>query len=108
MLGPVGDCWYEDQPLALEVDYVPGHEDWIRDLAAGHPWSYMIGSVHYLSGNWAVDHQDNLAGWKTRDVWEIWAPYFDRLTQAAASGLFDVIDHPDLLPQVRDGETAGL
>ena len=24
--------------LALEVDYLPGHEDWIRQLAARHPW----------------------------------------------------------------------
>jgi histidinol-phosphatase (PHP family) len=82
--------------LALEVDYLPDHEDWIRDLAARHPWDYLIGSVHYLPGNWAVDHPDNLPDWKTRDVWEIWSSYFDRLTKAAASGLFDVIGHPDL------------
>src|ERR1043165_3476473 len=35
--------------LALEVDYLPGHEDWIRELAALHPWDYFIGSAHYLS-----------------------------------------------------------
>src|SRR5438105_888248 len=32
--------------LALEVDYIPGHEGWIRELAARHPWDYFIGSVH--------------------------------------------------------------
>src|SRR5271154_5922156 len=26
--------------LALEVDYLPGHEEWIRDLAGRHPWDY--------------------------------------------------------------------
>ena len=26
-----------DLPLALEVDYLPGHEDWIRELAASLP-----------------------------------------------------------------------
>ena len=31
--------------LALEVDYLPGYEDWIRDLAARHPWDYFIGSA---------------------------------------------------------------
>src|SRR4029079_8447809 len=41
--------------LALEVDYLPGHEDWIRELAARHPWDYLIGSVHYVSDSWAVD-----------------------------------------------------
>src|SRR3989442_2553282 len=24
--------------LALEVDYLPGYEDWIRELAAMYPW----------------------------------------------------------------------
>ena len=33
--------------LSLEVDYLPGHEDWIRDLASRHSWDYFIGSVHY-------------------------------------------------------------
>src|SRR5690348_8621071 len=28
--------------LALEVDYIPGHEDWIRELATRHPWDYFI------------------------------------------------------------------
>src|SRR5205085_8725225 len=23
---------------ALEVDYIPGYEDWVRDLAARHAW----------------------------------------------------------------------
>src|SRR4051812_12962226 len=34
--------------LALEVDYLPGHEEWIRELASRHPWDYLIGSVHYV------------------------------------------------------------
>src|SRR5215831_21005351 len=28
--------------LALEVDYIPGYEDWILELAAKHPWDYFI------------------------------------------------------------------
>src|SRR3954463_12121250 len=41
--------------LALEVDFLPGHEDWIRDLAGRYPWDYLIGSVHYISESWAID-----------------------------------------------------
>src|SRR5437868_6545147 len=37
--------------LSLEVDYIPGHEEWIKSLAARHPWDYLIGSVHYVSGS---------------------------------------------------------
>jgi histidinol-phosphatase (PHP family) len=82
--------------LALEVDYLPGHEDWIRSLAGRHPWDYLIGSVHYVSDNWAVDNPSQLSQWKDRDPFEVWSAYFDRLTQAAQSGLFDIIGHADL------------
>src|SRR5215831_13868862 len=27
--------------LAMEVDFIPGQEGWIRDLAARHPWDYL-------------------------------------------------------------------
>ena len=82
--------------LALEVDYLPGHEDWIRDLAARHPWDYFIGSVHYVSEDWAIDSPFQLSKWKERDTFEVWSVYFDRLTRAAETGLFEIIGHADL------------
>jgi histidinol-phosphatase (PHP family) len=82
--------------LGLEVDYLPGHEDWIRNLASRHPWDYFIGSVHYVSDDWAVDSPFQLAKWKHRDAFEVWSVYFDRLTMAAATGLFEIIGHADL------------
>ena len=82
--------------LALEVDYLPGYEDWIRDLAARHPWDYFIGSVHYVSDSWAIDNPAQLAQWKNREPFEVWTAYLERLTLAAESGLFDIIGHADL------------
>lgn len=82
--------------LALEVDYLPGQEDWIRHLTARHPWDYLIGSVHYVSDSWAIDNPLMLSTWKSRDPFEVWTVYFERLTQAAESGLFDIIGHTDL------------
>ena len=82
--------------LALEVDYLPGHEDWIRELAARHPWDYFIGSVHYVSDSWDIDNPAKLSEWNHRDAFEVWSAYFDRLTMAAESGLFEIIGHADL------------
>jgi|ERR1043166_7000443 histidinol-phosphatase (PHP family) len=82
--------------LALEVDFLPGHEDWIRELAARHPWDYFIGSVHYVSDDWAVDSPQAIGKWKERDAFEVWSVYFDRLTRAAESKLFEIIGHADL------------
>src|ERR1700742_1853405 len=59
--------------LSLEVDYLPGHEDWIRELTARHPWDYLIGSVHYVSDSWAVDNPEMISKWKERDAFEVWS-----------------------------------
>jgi histidinol-phosphatase (PHP family) len=78
------------------MDYLPGREDRTAALLDGHDFDYVVGSVHFL-GELAVDHD----GW---DVWDsgrnadaIWARYFETLAEAARSGLFDVLAHPDLV-----------
>ncbi len=82
--------------LAMEMDYIPGYEDWVRDLAARYPWDYLIGSVHYVSESWALDNPKKLSEWKNRDPIEVWTAYFERLTMAAESDLFEIIGHADL------------
>ena len=82
--------------LGLEVDFIPGHEDWIRELAALYPWDYFMGSVHYVSDSWDVDNPEKLSNWKGRDPYEVWSVYFERLTMAAESKLFEIIGHADL------------
>ena len=82
--------------LALEVDYFPNGEDWIRELAARHPWDYFIGSVHYVSDSWAIDDPQKLSEWKNRNAFEVWQIYFERLAMAAESKLFEIIAHVDL------------
>ena len=79
--------------LGLEVDYIPERQDWIRELAAMHPWDYFLGSVHYL-GEFPVDYRAE--DWKGQDVEGRWREYFDVWAQAARSRLFDSLAHPDL------------
>lgn len=81
---------------ALEVDYLPGAEDWIRELASRYDWDYFIGSVHYIAGGWDIDNPAKLDQWRAREAYDVWREYFDRLTAAAGSGLFQTIGHPDL------------
>jgi histidinol-phosphatase (PHP family) len=82
--------------LGLEVDFLPGHQDWIRWLASRYPWDYFIGSVHYVAEAWAVDNPADISKWKDRDPFEVWSVYFQRLAEAAESGLFEIIAHADL------------
>jgi len=79
--------------LGLEVDFIPGREDWIRELAGMYPWDYFLGSVHFI-GDWPVDMSAEL--WKGQNVDERWRQYFDLWAQAANSKLFDSLSHPDL------------
>jgi histidinol-phosphatase (PHP family) len=82
--------------LAMEVDFIPGQEDYIQELAARHPWDYLIGAVHYVSDAWDLDNPKKISEWKNRDPFEVWTAYFERLTLAAESGLFEIIAHADL------------
>ena len=81
--------------LGLEVDWIAGREEQLAQLIEGRPWDYVIGSVHFVADR-AVDH-DGYDIWESTDPDEVWAGYFRALGDAAASGLFDILAHPDLV-----------
>jgi len=85
-----------DLRLGIEADFVPGGEERMAALLSAHDFDYVVGSVHFLRDE-AVDMED-YSVWRTgRSAEEIWRRYFQTLGAAAASGLFDVIAHPDLV-----------
>ncbi len=80
----------------LECDWLDGCQPWIEHLARLARWDYLIGSVHYL-GRWDFDNPAQLARWAGRDVAAVWADYWAAYAAMAASGLFDLLGHPDLV-----------
>jgi histidinol-phosphatase (PHP family) len=91
-----------DLRLGIELDFLPGREDRIANLLDGRDWDYTIGSVHFL-GDDAVDMCGD-PRWAAIDVWRsrpdperVWRRYFETLGEAARSGLFDLLAHPDLV-----------
>lgn len=85
--------------LGLEMDYIPGKEEETRALLQSAPFDYVIGSVHWLGG-WGFDFVGDetcLREWGSRDTHEVYARYFETVVQAAESGLFDTLGHPDLV-----------
>jgi len=82
--------------LGLEVDFVPGAEDRTANLLEGRGLDYVIGAVHFL-GERAVDHEDWDIWEERRDPDAVWRRYFETLAEAARSGLFDILGHPDLV-----------
>jgi histidinol-phosphatase (PHP family) len=81
--------------LGLEVDWIAGREEEVARLIDGRPWDFVIGSVHFIADR-AVDH-DGYDIWEASSPDEVWSAYFRALGDAAASGLFDILAHPDLV-----------
>lgn len=82
--------------LGLEVDYLKGGEGWIEELSKMADFDYLIGSVHYISPNWAVDDPRHLSRFAGEAVEEIWDAYWKLYEKAIRTRLFDFMAHPDL------------
>lgn len=80
--------------LGIEVDYVP---ETCYDAAAFFkrlPFDLVIGSVHWID-EWGFDI--DASSWNGVEVEWAYSRYFKLACAAAASGVFDVIGHPDVI-----------
>lgn len=85
-----------DLRLGIEADFVPGAEDRMVNLLSARDFDYVVGSVHFIRDG-AVDMDDYSVWDSGRSVEEIWRRYFETIGEAARSGMFDVLAHPDLV-----------
>ena len=77
--------------LGLESDYFPGMEGWIADIHDRADFSYILGSVHALTKEFKARFLEGA----TRLDYE--RSYFETLAEAAESGLYDCLSHPDIV-----------
>jgi histidinol-phosphatase (PHP family) len=85
-----------DLRLGIEADFVVGAEDRMATLLEAYDWDYVVGSVHFVRDE-AVDHEDYDVWEGARDPETVWRRYFTLLGEAARSGMFDILAHPDLV-----------
>ena len=79
-----------DVRLGLEADFLPGQEAYLERQLGSAQFHYVLGSVHsqvpaFRQSYWS----DDLA--------EVQGNYFRLLADAAETGLFDCLSHPDLV-----------
>jgi histidinol-phosphatase (PHP family) len=79
-----------DVRAGIESDYYPGVESWLEELHARHPLSHVLGSVHPQ----LPEYRDR---YYNGDDFAFQQTYFDHVAQAAETGLFDTMAHPDLV-----------
>jgi len=85
-----------DLKLGIEADFVPGREDRMANLLDARDWDYVVGSLHFLRDH-ALDQRGDWDIWRSADPDKVWARYFETLGEAARSGMYDVLAHPDLV-----------
>jgi len=82
-----------DVRLGIEADFLPGWEgleEFLRRQLSENPFHYVIGSVHPHIKEYIDLHDKG-------DPVQFQKTYFSHLAEAAESGLFDTISHPDLV-----------
>jgi histidinol-phosphatase (PHP family) len=86
-----------DLRLGIEADFVAGREDRMASLLDAREWDYVVGAVHFLRDE-AVDMRgSDWDVWRSADPEKVWRRYFETLGEAARTGMFDILAHPDLV-----------
>jgi histidinol-phosphatase (PHP family) len=83
--------------LGMEMDWMESEIDFVRTSVRAYDFDYLIGSVHFV-GTWGYDFTPD--DWKDLSFDQRAAhyeSYFRALAGMAASGLFNIAAHPDLI-----------
>jgi histidinol-phosphatase (PHP family) len=87
-----------DLRLGIEADFIAGREDRMANLLDAREWDYVVGSVHFVNdGDGSLDTEEYSVWLRGESPDKIWQRYFETLGEAAQSGLFDILAHPDLV-----------
>ena len=76
--------------LGLEADFLPGLEPFLEKQLSSAPFNHVLGSVHPQINEYQTRFY-------TGDDFALQQQYFAHLAEAAETGLFDTLAHPDLV-----------
>ena len=82
-----------DVRLGLEADYLPGLEDFLEEQMKSAEFHHVLGSVHCQIKEYRKRYDNG-------DPLEYQETYFTHLADAAETGFFDTLAHPDLVKNV--------
>lgn len=79
----------------LEVCYVPGHEDYIREVLSRYQFDFIVGAIHSIDGILYDMGFSKALLWNKYDVNHIYKRYYELVCQLIESRLFTQLAHPD-------------
>ena len=83
--------------LGMELDWLPVNTPWMCDMVSRYAFDYIIGGLHFVDDvpvgsprSWGpeVERQERFARYDA---------YYDVMRGLAASGMVDVVAHPDFI-----------
>jgi len=83
--------------LGMELDWLPVNTPWMRDMVSLYPFDYVIGGLHFVDDlpvgsprSWGdeVEQAQRFARYEA---------YYEAMRVLAASGMVDVVAHPDFI-----------
>ena len=83
--------------LGMELDWLPVNMPWMRDAVSRYPFDYIIGGLHFVGDvpvgsprSWGpeVERPQRFARYDA---------YYEAMRELAASGMVDVVAHPDFI-----------
>jgi histidinol-phosphatase (PHP family) len=89
--------------LGIEMDYYPNRES---DIASkiqyyegliGRPFDFILGSIHDIRGGFFSNRTAAIPFFKDREIVSTYHEYFELVTRAVRSRLFNIMAHPDLI-----------
>jgi histidinol-phosphatase (PHP family) len=81
----------------VEADYIPSMEGYLARFIAGHPFDFVLMSIHYVS-SW--DEDEWVFGFhRRRSLRSAYGDYFREMIAGIDTGLFDCVAHLDLIKQ---------
>ena len=83
--------------MGMELDWLPINMPWMRDVIAQYPFDYIIGGLHFV-GDVPVGSPRSWGAEVARaERFARYDAYYDIMQGLAASGLVDVVAHPDFI-----------
>ena len=79
-----------DVRLGIESEFYPGCEEYIAGFHKRADFHYVLGGLHWQA-------REYLNKYETGTIEHFRRTYFEHLAQAAESGLYDCLAHPDLV-----------
>lgn len=89
--------------LGIEMDYYPNRVTEIGttiehyEKLIGRPFDFVMGAIHEIEGGFFSNKRHAPVFFQSRDLLSLYDDYFDLVTRAVQSRLFDIMAHPDLI-----------